>query len=253
MPTDVRLKSLDTPVSSDTAEYSLPTTATWLELTPLTPQQEPEPSAPPPQPPRWIDCIIALFLLGPALLFMLPGALCVCLTSRGGPIYTQTRVGWNGRQFTIYKLRSMTKNSEQETGAIWSQPGDSRITWVGSILRKTHVDELPQLFNVLKGDMSMIGPRPERPELTPSLAMAYPHYDERHAIRPGVTGLAQILLPADTSIESVGHKLKCDLYYIQHRTLGLDLRIMVCTCLKMLRVPLRPVRRLLSIPKVLND
>src|SRR5439155_12868491 len=116
--------------------------------------------------------------------------LLVKLTSRGPALYTQTRLGRNGRPFTIYKLRTMQHRCESLTGARWSTPGDPRITPVGRFLRKTHLDELPQLWNVLRGDMALVGPRPERPEFVPQLEQAVPHYRDRLLVRPGVSGLA---------------------------------------------------------------
>ncbi len=168
---------------------------------------------------------LALFAL-PAILL---AALVVKLTSRGPAFYTQTRVGKNGRLFTIYKLRTMIHNCESLTGPRWSIPGDPRITRVGQFLRDTHLDELPQLLNVLRGDMSLIGPRPERPEFLPGLQRALPAYRERLAVRPGVTGLAQVQLAADTDLESVRQKLVYDLYYVERLSPWLDFRILVST------------------------
>src|SRR5205823_316253 len=111
----------------------------------------------------------------------------------------------------------------------WSIPGDPRVTLIGQVLRRTHLDELPQLLNVLRGDMSLIGPRPERPEFLPELEAAFPRYRDRLAVRPGVTGLAQVQLPADSDLDSVREKLRHDLYYIQHLGPWLDLRILICT------------------------
>ena len=137
------------------------------------------------------------------------------LTSPGPAFYTQTRVGQGGRPFTIYKLRTMIHNCESLTGPRWCMPGDPRVTPAGWLLRVTHLDELPQLLNVLRGEMSLVGPRPERPEFLPQLERALPAYRQRLVVRPGVTGLAQVKLPADTDLDSVRRKLAHDLYYIE--------------------------------------
>ena len=131
----------------------------------------------------------------------------------------------------------MIHNCESLTGPRWSMPGDPRITPVGWFLRRTHLDELPQLLNVLRGEMSLIGPRPERPEFVPELERELPGYTQRLAVRPGVTGLAQVQLPPDTDLDSVRRKLAHDLYYIRHVSPWLDLRLLVCTAFYALGVP----------------
>jgi lipopolysaccharide/colanic/teichoic acid biosynthesis glycosyltransferase len=168
------------------------------------------------------------------------------LTSRGPGVYRQTRVGQNGRQFTLYKLRTMRLDAEVGSGAVWSQPGDPRVTLVGRLLRWSHLDELPQLLNVVRGEMSLIGPRPERPEFTTLLARQVPGYLGRLDVPPGITGLAQVLLPPDSSVESVQAKLELDLDYIQRASWWLDLRILVCTAFRLLGFRNRFARRLLS-------
>jgi lipopolysaccharide/colanic/teichoic acid biosynthesis glycosyltransferase len=163
-------------------------------------------------------------------------ALCVVLvrlTSRGPAVYTQTRVGKGGRVFTLYKIRTMYHDCEKHSGPMWCKPRDPRITPLGRVLRKLHLDELPQLWNVLKGDMSLIGPRPERPEIVAKLRSSIPGYDRRHAVKPGITGFAQIHLPPDTCLRSVKNKLVYDLFYIRHRTAGLSLLILAATALKL--------------------
>src|SRR5207248_4660391 len=139
--------------------------------------------------------------------------LLVKLTSPGPMLYTQTRLGRRGRPFTIYKIRTMLHDCESLTGPQWSTPGDTRITRVGRWLRRTHIDELPQLWNVLRGDMSLVGPRPERPEFIPELENAIPFYRDRLLVRPGITGLAQVQLPPDTDMDSVRRQLAHDIYY----------------------------------------
>ena len=148
----------------------------------------------------------------------------------------------------MYKLRSMYHNCERQSGVCWSLPGDPRITPVGRFLRFTHLDELPQLWNVLKGEMSLIGPRPERPELVARLARDIPRYRERMQVRPGVTGFAQVQLPYDSSLESVRRKLAYDLYYIDAASPGLDLRILLGTALKVSGIPFSVIRWLFVMP-----
>jgi lipopolysaccharide/colanic/teichoic acid biosynthesis glycosyltransferase len=189
-------------------------------------------------------------LLVPALPLMLAAMALVCLTSRGWPIYTQTRLGVGGRRYKIYKIRSMYQDCERLTGARWSTPNDPRVTPVGRFLRLTHIDELPQLLNVLRGEMSLVGPRPERPELATQIEKALPCYRERLAVRPGVTGLAQVQLPPDIDLEGVRRKLACDLYYIQKVSFWLDLRIVIATALGVFGTPFHVNRALLRIPAV---
>jgi lipopolysaccharide/colanic/teichoic acid biosynthesis glycosyltransferase len=195
-----------------------------------------------------IDFVAAAVLLVLAAPLIALAALLVKLTSRGPAFYTQTRVGRNGRLFTIYKVRTMVHRCESLTGPRWSVPGDPRVTALGQVLRVTHLDELPQLLNVLRGEMSLIGPRPERPEFVPELEAALPSYRDRLAVLPGVTGLAQVQLPADTDLDSVRKKLAYDLFYIRNLTPVLDLRILVCTALYAVGVPFRLSRRLLGVP-----
>jgi lipopolysaccharide/colanic/teichoic acid biosynthesis glycosyltransferase len=163
----------------------------------------------------------------------------VRLTSRGPGIYKQARVGKDGRKFMMYKIRTMQHDAEAASGPVWTQARDPRITPAGKLLRKFHLDELPQLVNVLKGDMSLVGPRPERPEFVRVLAQAIPAYRNRLAVRPGVTGLAQINLPPDSDLTSVQRKLVLDCEYIQHTGLLLDIRLLLCTFLRIFKVPER--------------
>src|SRR5262249_30634369 len=139
--------------------------------------------------------------------------------------------------------------SERGTGAIWSTPGDSRVTPLGRILRETHIDELPQLWNVIRGDMSLVGPRPERPEFVTQFEKAFPCYQDRLLVRPGVTGLAQVQLPPDVDLESVRAKLACDLCYLHQMSGWLDLRILLCTCCSAVGIPFTLSGRLLRIPQ----
>jgi lipopolysaccharide/colanic/teichoic acid biosynthesis glycosyltransferase len=194
------------------------------------------------------DFVFALMLLVTTAPLMLLAMLLVKLTSRGPVLYTQTRVGRGGMPFTIYKIRTMTHRCESLTGACWSKPGDSRITPVGRWLRRTHLDELPQLWNVLRGDMALIGPRPERPEFVPQLEQAIPYYRARLQVRPGVTGLAQVQLPPDMDLGSVRIKLTYDLFYVQNAGVWLDARIYLATILHMAGAPFAWIARLLRFP-----
>ncbi len=196
-----------------------------------------------------VDFVAALALGLLALPVIALSALAVKLTSRGPAFYTQKRVGRSGRLFTIYKVRSMVHNCESLTGPRWSIPGDPRVTRVGWFLRITHLDELPQLLNVLRGDMSLIGPRPERPEFTPELERSLPAYSQRLTVRPGVTGLAQVQLPADTDLHSVRRKLAHDLFYVWHVNPWLDLRLLICTVFYAAGVPFSLLSRVLRVPR----
>jgi lipopolysaccharide/colanic/teichoic acid biosynthesis glycosyltransferase len=194
------------------------------------------------------ESVLAAVLLVAAFPVLGIAALLIKLTSRGPVIYTQSRVGFAGRRFTIYKLRTMSHNCEATSGIRWATKRDSRVTLFGRLLRATHIDELPQLWNVIRGDMSLIGPRPERPQIVAVLEQKIADYSLRHAVRPGVTGLAQIQLPPDTDLESVRHKLALDLVYIQKRTGWLDFRIAIGTLLKVAAVPFRWIRVILALP-----
>jgi lipopolysaccharide/colanic/teichoic acid biosynthesis glycosyltransferase len=196
------------------------------------------------------DRLAALVLLLAAAPVIAATAILVKLTSRGPAFYSQTRLGLGGRLFTIYKIRTMIHNCESLTGPRWSMPGDPRVTGLGRFLRATHLDELPQLMNVLRGDMNLIGPRPERPEFLSDLQREVPNYTSRLAIRPGVTGLAQIQLPADTDLDSVRRKLAYDLYYIHRIGAWLDLRILICTAFYAIGIPYHALRDLFRIPSV---
>ena len=144
-------------------------------------------------------------------------------------LFRQARLGQNGRIFILNKFRSMREDAEKDTGPVWAQDHDPRVTRVGSFLRKTRLDELPQLFNVLVGDMSFIGPRPERPEFVYSLQKQIPFYMERLSVKPGITGWAQVRYRYGASVEDAIEKLQYDLYYIKNLSLFLDLVILIDT------------------------
>jgi lipopolysaccharide/colanic/teichoic acid biosynthesis glycosyltransferase len=212
------------------------------------------PGEPPLSPHRYVRCkmavewVIALVLLTLAAPVVALCAALVRLTSRGPAFYSQVRMGRGGRHFRIHKLRTMVHNCERKTGARWAQKDDPRVTRVGRFLRRTHLDELPQLVNVLKGEMSLVGPRPERPEFLAELVRQVPHYSDRLLVRPGVTGLAQVQLPADTDLDSVRRKLAYDLYYVRHISLWLDARLMACTAVHVLGVPCHVLARMFYMP-----
>jgi exopolysaccharide biosynthesis polyprenyl glycosylphosphotransferase len=178
---------------------------------------------------RALDVGLALVGLVVTAPVLLTAAALITLTSCGGALYRQDRVGLNGRVFRIYKLRTMRADAEAATGAIWSALNDPRITPVGRFLRQTRVDELPQLWNVLRGDMSFVGPRPERPQFVTPLAAAIPFFSHRHVVKPGITGWAQIHHAYAASVEDTVEKLQYDLYYIKNLSLWLDLRILAAT------------------------
>jgi len=156
------------------------------------------------------------------------------LSSHGPVLYKQTRTGKNGISYVLYKFRSMTIDAEIN-GAQWSQKNDNRVTKIGKILRHTHLDELPQLWNILVGEMSFVGPRPERPEMISLLNTEIPFYSLRHLVKPGVTGWAQINYPYGASVEDAKNKLAYDLYYVKHRAFFWDIRIIVKTLATMVR------------------
>jgi lipopolysaccharide/colanic/teichoic acid biosynthesis glycosyltransferase len=180
---------------------------------------------------------IAFLLAIPALSITLVLMGLVKLTSKGPGIYAQVRSGKDGKEFTMYKLRSMYTDAEKN-GAQWSTgDADRRITPLGYWLRKLHLDELPQIINVLKGEMSFCGPRPERPQFVSELEKCVPYYRTRLAVRPGITGFAQINLPADSDTVSVMKKQTLDLDYIEDASLTADLRMVGCTALRLVGVP----------------
>ncbi len=186
---------------------------------------------------RVFDVVVTLLLLVPAVLLLIPIVIIVAVTSPGPILYTQERLGWRRRSFTMYKIRTMLPDCERLTGPRWCTRDDPRITPVGRFLRRSHLDELPQLWNILKGDMSLVGPRPERPEFVAQLEKAFPSYTDRLLVRPGLTGLAQVQLPADIDHESVRRKLLCDRDYLRNVSFWLDLRLMICTGLFCAGVP----------------
>jgi len=184
---------------------------------------------------RAIDILVSLCVLIIGIPFWLIIAILIKLDSRGPVLYKQVRVGKNGKNFKILKFRSMHSEAEKHSGPVWARKNDPRVTRVGKFLRKTHLDEIPQFINVLKGDMSLVGPRPERPYFVEKLVKEIPVYSHRHRVRPGITGWAQIKHKYDESIDDVRAKVKYDLFYIENISWRLDLKILLNTLLVMLR------------------
>lgn len=178
------------------------------------------------------DYIAACLLLVLTTPLMAICAAIVRCTSRGPAFYTQERVGQFGRVFTIYKLRTMYHHCEHRTGPTWSAPGDPRVTSFGRLLRALHLDELPQMVNVLRGQMSLIGPRPERPEIAVQLAQTIEDYNARLAILPGITGHAQVHLPPDVSVADVRDKMQLDRSYMNRLSIWFDMLTFLRTGLK---------------------
>ncbi|RUO65926.1 exopolysaccharide biosynthesis polyprenyl glycosylphosphotransferase [Pseudidiomarina planktonica] len=173
----------------------------------------------------FIASLIGIVCLSPILLLT---AIAIKLESRGPALYKQRRVGLYNTEFSVIKFRSMRTDAEKD-GAKWAQKNDSRVTRVGKFIRKTRLDELPQLINVLRGDMSIIGPRPEREIFIIKLEKSIPYYRFRHAVRPGITGLAQVKYPYGASTEDAIWKHKYDIYYIKHQSFLMDIKIILLT------------------------
>ncbi|MBI4335100.1 MAG: sugar transferase [Candidatus Omnitrophica bacterium] len=183
--------------------------------------------------------LLTLVMLFPILALVAFWIKCV---SRGPIFYTQERVGKNGGIFTIYKFRTMRHDAEQATGIVWAKKGDPRLIKGGKFLKDTHLDEVPQFFNVLKGDMSVVGPRPERPSFVTHFKTIITGYDDRLRTKPGITGLSQITFEYDKSIEDVKRKLEKDREYIANRSIFLDALILFRTFLVVITGRLRPIR-----------
>ena len=178
---------------------------------------------------RFLDVVFAVILEVFIIPFVPLIALAIKISSPGPVFYRQKRVGRNGKNFEIIKFRTMRNDAEKETGAIWAQENDPRTTWIGKIMRKTRIDELPQLSNILRGEMSFVGPRAERPEFHDKLKIGVPFYEERYIIKPGLTGWAQINYRYGSSVADAAEKLQYDLYYIKNRSLILDLGVILKT------------------------
>jgi sugar transferase (PEP-CTERM system associated) len=178
---------------------------------------------------RVFDVLASLVLLAFSLPIIVITAVLIKLDSRGPVFYRQKRVGINGETFELLKFRSMTVDAERDGTPRWAEVNDPRVTRVGAIIRTTRIDELPQIFNVLKGDMSFIGPRPERPFFVEELSANIPYYSARHGVKPGISGWAQLNYPYGASIDDAREKLQYDLYYIKNYSVFLDLTVMIQT------------------------
>ena len=178
---------------------------------------------------RLIDIVASLLVLIPLLPVWIIVGVLIKLSSPGPVFFMQDRVGKKGKIFKLFKFRSMIHNAEKETGPVWASPDDVRITGIGRVLRKLRLDEVPQFINVLKGEMSLIGPRPERPYFVEQLKAEVHFYTRRLLVRPGITGWAQVKLRYDTSLEDVKQKIKYDLYYLENMSLTLDFKILLRT------------------------
>ena len=175
------------------------------------------------------DLLVPFVLIALTLPIMVIVTLAIRCDSPGPVFYRQERVGLGGRRFNLLKFRSMIEDAEPEGRPVWAAQNDNRVTRVGRFIRRMRIDELPQLFNVLRGEMSMVGPRPERPYFVDQLTEIIPFFAERHSVKPGVTGWAQIKYPYGASIEDARKKLAYDLYYLKSRSITLDLLILLST------------------------
>ena len=196
---------------------------------------------------RWFDTVAAFFMLIPGIPIILALMLLVKLTSKGPAIYSQVRVGKEGKLFTMYKIRTMRTDAEEKTGAVWAVKKDPRTTFIGKILRRLHLDELPQLFNVIRGEMALVGPRPERPEFVEILDKKIKGYSLRLLVLPGVTGYAQLNLPADRELGDVRRKLALDSEYIENASLWFDFRLILGTVCRMFKYAHKTPLRCLGI------
>ncbi len=178
---------------------------------------------------RVVDVVFSLTGICLTWPVMLATALAVRIDSPGPALFRQDRVGFDNSEFTLYKFRSMRTDAEATTGAVWAKDNDPRITRCGRFIRKARLDELPQLFNILGGDMSLVGPRPERRVFVESLKQQIPYYEQRHIVKPGLTGWAQINYPYGNTVEDALQKLQYDLFYIKNQSLLFDLSILFNT------------------------
>ena len=182
---------------------------------------------------RWflkdsLEKLVAILLLVVTSPLMLLAAATIKLTSSGPVFYVQERVGQDGKIFKLIKFRTMKVDAEKD-GPVWAKKDDPRVTFVGRVLRKARIDELPQVFNLLAGQMAFVGPRPERPEFVSELRQEIPFYDQRHLVKPGITGWAQVSYPYGASVEDAREKLRYDLYYVKNMSLFFDTVILLAT------------------------
>lgn len=201
----------------------------------------------------YVDRVLAVPLFLCALPFIVVAVILVRLTSKGPGIYKQVRSGKDGKVFTMYKIRSMRVDAEAATGAVWARRRDPRITRIGKVLRNLHIDEFPQFWNVIKGDMSLVGPRPERPEIVNVLDKKIDGYILRLNVKPGITGYAQLNHHSDHDLNDVRKKVVYDLDYIQNASLCFDLRILLGTGLKAMMLLNTTTLRWLGLSRRVED
>ncbi len=178
---------------------------------------------------RLVDVVLGSIALVLSFPILVVCGIIIKLIDNGPCIYTQVRAGKDGKPFKMYKLRTMVKDAEEQTGPVWASGDDPRVLPFCKWMRMTHIDELPQLINVLKGEMSLVGPRPERPEILESLKAKYPYIDKRLTVLPGITGAAQIRNGYDKSVDTIKLKLQYDFEYIANQSLATDLKIILAT------------------------
>ncbi|MCE7916633.1 MAG: sugar transferase, partial [Nitrosomonas sp. PRO5] len=178
---------------------------------------------------RLMDIVVSLLILIVSAPITILTSIAIKIDSEGTVFFKQERLGQNGKPFNVYKFRSMIKDAEKYTGPVWSKKDDPRVTRMGKFVRKVRIDEIPQMFNVLKGEMSLVGPRPEREYFVEKLSQEIPYYRRRLKVRPGITGWAQVRYPYGASIEDAIEKLQYDLYYVKNHSLFLDFVILIDT------------------------
>ncbi len=190
--------------------------------------------------------VLGILLLIPISPLIAACWVAVRLTSSGPALYRQTRVGYRGKEFQVLKLRTMRLDAEAN-GPQWSSHHDPRVTLIGRVFRKLHLDELPQLINVVRGEMVLTGPRPERPEFVKLLTAEIPNYEHRLLVKPGITGLAQVNLPPDSDLRSVKNKQILDMHYVEHSSFWYDQKLLACTALKVLLIKNAKLNQLLGV------
>ena len=183
---------------------------------------------------RLMDILISIIILSLSAPVWIVVAIAIKLNSPGPLVFSQERVGKDGKVFRMHKFRSMFEDAEAKTGPVWATTNDPRVTSVGRFLRKTRLDEIPQFMDVLRGDMSLVGPRPERPHFVAQLAQEIPLYKRRLSVKPGITGWAQIKQGYDTSLDDVRSKVKYDLFYIENMSFRMDIKILLMTVYTMI-------------------
>lgn len=194
--------------------------------------------------------LVLLVIFAPLIAVL---ALVVRCTSAGPALFRQVRLGRSGKPFVMLKLRTMIDGAAELEPDSWTRHNDPRVTTAGAILRRWHLDELPQLVNVVRGEMALVGPRPETPRIAERLRCTIPGYDDRHSVLPGIVGLAQVNLPPDTDVAGVRNKLALDLEYVGTATLSLDLRMLIWSCARLVGLPFEPTTRFLGLRRDVSE